>query len=82
MSDQTKQDTDAPEFTAYAVGLCYASVCTTLDDAEATRRLNIQYMTGVGDWQVSPDPTFRGGGPNPGPCDRWPDTHRHILFEC
>lgn len=78
----TETNTEAPEFTPYAVGLCYASVCTTLTTEEATGRLNIERPTGVSPWAPSSDPTFRQGGPNPGPCDRWPDTHRHILFEC
>jgi hypothetical protein len=71
-----------PEFTAYAMGLCYASVCTTLDDEQATTRLNDEHPTGVAPWRVSPDRTFKGGGPNPGRCEEAPATHRHLLFEC
>ncbi len=70
------------EFDAYAAGICYASVCTSLSDEEATRRLNRQFPTGVSPWAVSENPTFNDGfRPNPSPC---PDaeTHRHILFSC
>lgn len=71
------------DFTPYAMGLAYASVCTSLTDAEATQRLNAQHPTGVGPWQVSAKGHFADGvSPNPCPCDRHPDTHRHILFEC
>lgn len=72
-----------PEFTAYGMGLCYASVCTALTDEQATERLNAEQPTGIESrWRVSPASTFRRGGPNPGPCEESPGTHRHILFEC
>lgn len=74
--------TDAPDFTAYAVGFIHASVCTTLPTEKATERLNFEHPTGVTPWQPSDDAEFAGGGPNPGPCDRYPDTHRHVLFSC
>ncbi|HEX6970501.1 MAG TPA: hypothetical protein VF174_17040 [Micromonosporaceae bacterium] len=75
---------DAPyEFRAYAVGLCSASVCTSLSDEEATERLNSEHPTGISSrWEVADDPTFSDGRPNPLPCDDYPDTHRHILFHC
>jgi hypothetical protein len=74
---------DAPEFTAYAVGICYASVCTSLESInEVARRLNAEHPTGVGRWHPSEDPTFADGQPNPRPCDDHPATHRHILFNC
>ena len=71
-----------PEFTAYAMGLCFASVCTTLTDEEATARLNVESPTGIeSQWRVSPAATFARGGPNPGLCEESP-AHRHLLFEC
>lgn len=70
-----------PEFDAFAMGLCYVSVCTTLTDVEATARLNDEYPM-ESPWRLSPDPTFKAGGRNPGPCDESPASHRHLLFEC
>lgn len=70
------------EFTVYDVGLCYASVCTRLDDDAATERLNSEHPTGFTPWQVSTDATFAdGSSPNPCPC---PDDvrNRHVLFNC
>jgi hypothetical protein len=74
---------DRYDFRAYAVGLCSASVCTSLSNEDATARLNGQEPTGIdSQWQISSDPTFASGQTNPRPCDDWPDTHRHILFNC
>jgi hypothetical protein len=70
------------EFKVYAVGLVAASVCTSLADDRATAQLNLEHPTGVGPWQRSGDEEFHGGTPNPCPCNVWPDTHRHLLFEC
>lgn len=70
-------------FTAYSVGLCFASVCTTLTDDEAATRLNAEHPTGIpSPWRPSAQLTFAQGGSNPGPCDTHPETHRHVLFEC
>lgn len=68
-----------PEFTAYAMGLCFASVCTTLTDVEATARLNAEHPGVV--WRVSPAETFKRGDPNGGACEEFPGSHRHLLFE-
>jgi hypothetical protein len=41
-------ETPADEFLPYSVGLCYASVCTSLDDPdEITQRLNRTHPIGV-----------------------------------
>lgn len=68
------------DFDAYALGQWYASVCTTLADAEATARLNITHPTGRSRWQITEE-AFFGGQPNGAPCLRRPATHRHLLFE-
>jgi hypothetical protein len=71
-----------PDFTAYAVGFVFASVCTSLTDAEATERLNLVHPTGISSrWSIADEP-FRTGEPNGCPCNDRPDTHRHILFAC
>jgi hypothetical protein len=67
-------------FVAYAVGVCSASVCTSLSDTDTAARLNIEYPTGVGPWKIADGP-FADGTPNGADC---PDTpgHRHMLFVC
>lgn len=67
-------------FVAYNVGLCFASVCTSLDDLAATARLNNEHPTGVGPWTVHCCP-FADGSPNPSPCPDSPE-RRHVLFSC
>jgi hypothetical protein len=70
------------EFDAYSVGLCYASVCTSLPDDDAAQELNWKWPTGISSrWSVADEP-FRDGSPNPTPCERNPETHRHVLFSC
>lgn len=77
------QDTKPAEFTAYAVGICNASVCTSLSDEATTALLNIEHPTGVGPWTISGDSHFADGEhANPHPCENHPDTHRHVLFHC
>jgi hypothetical protein len=69
-------------FTAYAVGLCYASACTSLTDDEATAQMNTEHPTGIDSaWEIANEP-FASGDPNGRPCDQHADTHRHILFTC
>lgn len=65
----------------YSVGLCFASVCTSASDDDATVLLNKEFPTGISNgWSVSSE-NFADGSPNPSPC---PDTtgHRHVLFDC
>lgn len=75
----TKADYD---FMLYSVGLIAASVCTSLPIEKATERLNLEHPSGVTPWHPSEDKTFRSGEPNPCPCDRYPETHKHYLFNC
>jgi hypothetical protein len=70
------------EFDAYSVGICAASVCTRLSDAETTARLNAEHPTGIRSvWEIDPAPTFKCGLPNPGTCELDP-RNRHILYRC
>jgi hypothetical protein len=84
MSESPVPEETPGAFTAYAVGVCNASVCTSLSDEEATFQLNLQHWTGIGaPWQISDDTHFADGThTNPCPCEDQPDTHRHILFNC
>lgn len=82
MERDGEQRVEAPaaDFDAYALGPSYASVCTTLADAEATARLNTTHPTRRSRWQIA-DEAFFGGQPNGAPCGKRPATHRHLLFE-
>ena len=69
------------EFTIYANGLCYSSVCSSLPQEEVKRRM-AEELTGVTHpWTLSHKP-FRTGETNPCPGDMNPRTHKHYLFEC
>ena len=71
------------DFTVYAEGLCYASVCTSLPREEVESRMNRERPPGTElGWRISDEPTFKGGEPNPCPCHDQPDTHRHYLMVC
>lgn len=70
------------DFTVYAAGPVFCSVCTTLDPEAAAVRLNAEHPAGTKEgWGVHPK-GFRDGQPNPCPCDTHPETHRHMLFSC
>lgn len=69
-------------FNVYSLGICCASVCTSLTDEQATNRLNESHPTGLDHgWSIA-DEAFQTGESNPCPCNDAPDTHRHILFVC
>lgn len=69
-------------FEIYARGIAHCSVCTTLTDGEATVQINRESPTGISTRWAIVERRFASGEPNPCPCDRWPMTHRHILFSC
>ena len=72
-----------PDFCAYAIGICAASVCSSLPIDQVTERLNQEYPTGLDNrWEPSADQRFKGGQPNPCPCNENPSTHKHYLFNC
>lgn len=74
---------EVKEFTAYSVGICCASVCTSLTPEDAEHQLNLEYPTGISStWKLSEDKTFAGGKPMPCVCPDHPDTHKHYLFNC
>jgi hypothetical protein len=78
----TEMTSAEPTFTAYAVGLVCASVCTSLSDTQATDLLNRQHPTGIDSpWRIADEP-FATGEPNGCRCERNPQTHRHLLFTC
>lgn len=71
------------DFEAYKVGVFCASICSNLAVEETARRLNEERPTGIDSrWALSGDATFKSGEPNPCPCDRSPQTHKHYLFDC
>ena len=71
------------DFYAYSVGMCNASVCTSLSSEEATARLNAEHPTGISSqWALSDAAYFSKGEPHPCPCEHSPETHRHLLFHC
>ena len=70
-----REETALSDFTIYASGDVYASVCTSLLINEATRCLNAS--TGS-QWQKSSS-NFRTGELNPHVCDESAE-HQHYLF--
>ena len=80
----TKQE----EFVAYSVGICAASVCTSLSIEEATERLNREKPTGIeSQWTKSEDEYFNGvdkegqKAKNGCDCPDYPG-NKHYLFNC
>lgn len=69
------------DLTVYHEGLCYASVCTSLTDEQADAMMATRPCGTTGGWRRSADTHFAGGEPHPAPCDRDPDTRRHLLYE-
>jgi hypothetical protein len=71
------------DFYVYSEGPMACSVCSALPVEELVERLNAERPSGTtGGWQLDPSPTFKGGEPNPCPCDRDPETRKHYLFMC
>jgi hypothetical protein len=72
----------AGDFTVYAEGACFASVCTILEEVEEIeKRMNEHSPTGIDSkWKVSED-NFFGGKPNPCQCNLTPD-YKHYLLVC
>ena len=69
----------------YSVGLLNASVCAdnSLTPEEVEKEFNKVYFCGTENgWKISSDTHFLQGQPNPCPCDQFPETRKHYLFEC
>ena len=83
-SPSEKEGGSVPQdFEAYSIGPFCASVCSSLTPDETVARMNVMHPSGTRNgWMLSDDKTFRQGGPNPGPCERNPETHKHYLLNC
>jgi len=69
----------------YALGIVSASACApeSMPAADVAGRVNALYPTGLDGcpWFLSTDETFKGGEPNPSPCEREPG-RIHYLLHC
>ena len=74
--EQSDGDTD---FRVYAMGFCYASVCSSLDPEMTRRRLEENYPTHGETWRIAEE-QFRADHDHAHPCDQAPATHKHYLF--
>ena len=80
-ADEATADTEPCSM--LSVGLCCASVCTSLPIDEALAWVNTQHPTGLsGRWELSEDDKFSSGESNPCECNDHPATHKHYLLEC
>lgn len=65
-----------PEFTRLMEGLFNVQVCTSLDDAEATARMNEVPSGTSNGWKLTTEARLA-----PVACADKPDTHRHLIFD-
>lgn len=65
-----------PEFTRLMEGLFNVQVCTSLDDAEATARVNEVPSGTSNGLRLTTDVRMA-----PVACADKPDTHRHLIFD-
>lgn len=78
----TDSKTPPPTFRAYRIGLCTASVCTSLPASAVADRMSQENPSGIDSrWELSTDATFSGGESNPCQCPDSPE-HKHYLLEC
>ena len=71
---------EGADFMVYTEGLCYASVCSSLDQAEVAARMCRRPSGTTGGWTLSDHNKFADGKSNPCPCELHPETHKHYLF--
>lgn len=70
------------DFEVYSIGLCNASVCTSLPLDAATLRLNTTHPTGIrSQWAPTKLLTFKCGTPIGCACPDHPG-NKHYLFHC
>lgn len=71
------------DIVVYAEGALTCSVCSPFDAQKTAERFNEINLCGTQKgWVLSDDKFFRGGNPNPCPCDDKPETRKHYLFDC
>ena len=78
----TAEREQGEEFVVYAEGLLYASVCSSLPQEEVIQRMGHVTSGTQAGWVFSDHSAFASGQPNPCPCDKKPETHKHYLFNC
>ena len=67
----------------YSAGFVHCSVCAPAEmtPEEVASAVNLEQPTGISSpWEVSSDPEFADGSPNPAPCSR--AGRRHWLLAC
>lgn len=68
----------------YTFGVCHCSVCVPSDmpREEVEDGANEEHQTGLDHgWKISDDAHFKGGEPNPCPCDK-ATGRMHYLMVC
>jgi hypothetical protein len=80
--EEKPMDQDTNEFEAYSVGICAASVCTSLTPEQAAERLNETNPTGIASrWEPSKSLRFHTGEKNGCDCPDYKGNH-HYLMQC
>jgi hypothetical protein len=85
MTEGLKAGELGDEVYVYALGLVHCSACApvTMAADQIATAVNLKHPTGISSrWQVSDDPEFAQGAPNPAPCDQEPEARRHWLMVC
>ncbi len=78
-------DKEMEKVIAYSLGMFTASVCAVNDltPQEVQDEFNRISPSGTENgWVLSEDTHFRQGNTNPCPCDKFPETRKHYLFNC
>ncbi len=82
MKDSQTSKVTEYSFEIYSSGLVHCSVCTDAPREEIETLVNEHNPTGLKHgWHFSDDKTFRGGQPNPAPCETHPN-NKHYLMVC
>ena len=59
----------------------FSVACSSLSLEEVKKRMARKPCGTTHGWVFSEEP-FPKGEPNPTPCDKFPDSHKHFLFLC